>query len=477
MDRPLGSDAFTDPGQPPFQGYIDGITPPYVISGWAIGAVDPEVDKLVVVVTVGGKEIGRAEARDHRADLVRFGSGGFGFSVFLSTGIPFWAIYNDAIEVSIWRRASRLGELTFDDGLRTTARLLECAVIMHALDTMTAHDIEVHMRVNRPYIVPPIADALTASISSLKADHALLPIFETPPERLLSTLTFKAGMRSPDLTAGLGRDGTLFLLGGSNHVEEQFAVPYGDPTAERVAEAWAGFVRRRSEFALSIGAAFVQTVVPEKLSVMRELWDGKPSAPAAILHAFEAMIAASDLSDCYVSGLASVARLPLGTPFRKIDSHFSPRGAQAVFADICAKLGLPSVGSPVFDQPILLDGDLSRRFFGHDMYEAGLQAAEPWFRSGIHGIESVMPPTGYIGRRMVFRNEHAPIRKKVLLFGNSFADNPPFQGSLSYWFSTWFEEYHFVFAPSLDADYARKISPDILICQTVERFMPELPAS
>ncbi len=462
---------------PRFHGYIDGITPPFTISGWAVGTLDPEHDKLTVVFTMGGSELGRGEASGYRADLTHLGSGHFAFAVFLGAGIPFWAIYNDAIEVSVWSGHELLGGLAFDAGLKATARLLECAMILHEFDRMSAQELEVYLRINKPYVAAPIADALGASISSLKADHTLLEIFAPPPHGALSTLTFKAGLRSSDLAAGLGRDGYLFLVGGSNRVEEQFAVPYGDEHAGRVAEAWAGFVRSRREFAASIGARFVQTVIPEKLSVMREFWDGKSSAPAAILHAFEAIIEAGDLAGEYVSGLASIRRLPLGTPFRKIDSHFSPRGAQALFESICAKLGLPPVGHPAFDRPILLDGDLSRRFFGHDMYETSMQAAEPWFRSGIRGIEAVMPPTGYIGRRMVFRNEHAPFKKKLLMFGNSFADNPAFQGSLSYWFSTWFEEYHFVFSPSLDVEYASTIKPDILVCQTVERFMPELPAT
>ena len=45
------------------------------------------------------------------------------------------------------------------------------------------------------------------------------------------------------------------------------------------------------------------------------------------------------------------------------------------------------------------------------------------------------------------------------------------QSSLSYWLAGWFEEFHFVFSPDLDQDYVDRINPDVVICQTIERFL------
>jgi hypothetical protein len=87
------------------------------------------------------------------------------------------------------------------------------------------------------------------------------------------------------------------------------------------------------------------------------------------------------------------------------------------------------------------------------------------------------PPGGYVGKSYVFRNELAPIRKKVILFGNSFFDNHVFQGSVSYWMAAWFEEYHFVFKPEMDIGYIEAEEPDVVICQTIERFLELVPSS
>lgn len=70
----------------------------------------------------------------------------------------------------------------------------------------------------------------------------------------------------------------------------------------------------------------------------------------------------------------------------------------------------------------------------------------------------------------------APIQKKVVVFGNSFFAGHLIQSSINYWMSIWFSEYHFLSSAAMSADYIGAEKPDIVICQTIERFLDVVPA-
>jgi hypothetical protein len=230
--------------------------------------------------------------------------------------------------------------------------------------------------------------------------------------------------------------------------------------------------RRRSH-----GARFLQIVVPDNITVVRELYDGQMSSPSATLAAFEALCSRGLPPSCYLSGLTALAKLPYGTAFKKVDSHLTPAGAFAVFAEICAMLGHDIQGNIPFDVPYLTSGDLATRFFGHPLYETCYAAREPGFAAGrILVWERPPPPGRYGGRRQIFKNDMAPIRKKAVAFGNSFFEGYENQGSINYWMSIWFAEYHFCNGADVDLDYIRRESPDIVLAQTIERFMEGIPA-
>ena len=173
-----------------------------------------------------------------------------------------------------------------------------------------------------------------------------------------------------------------------------------------------------------------------------------------------------------------LAGLPFATAFRKIDTHLTPRGAFAIFAEICAMLDRRLPAAVPFDRPYMASGDLAQRFFGHPLYEVCHAAHEPAFASGRSVIAERHPPRGhYHGKQQVFRNELAPIKLKAVVFGNSFFDGHVVQGSINYWMSIWFEEYHFVFSSEMDAAYVEREKPDVVLCQTIERFLETVPQS
>jgi hypothetical protein len=93
-------------------------------------------------------------------------------------------------------------------------------------------------------------------------------------------------------------------------------------------------------------------------------------------------------------------------------------------------------------------------------------------------METVPEQNSHMGRKQIWKNPNAPHKAKVVVFGNSycsFVENG--QSNLSWWFSKWCEEYHFIWTNEVDWAYIDEISPDYVIWQGTERFLPVVPAS
>ena len=64
----------------------------------------------------------------------------------------------------------------------------------------------------------------------------------------------------------------------------------------------------------------------------------------------------------------------------------------------------------------------------------------------------------------------------MVVFGNSFFDLGGSARTLSWWCARAFSEFHFTWSPDMDEDYVRNANATWVVCQTVERFMPSVPA-
>jgi hypothetical protein len=79
----------------------------------------------------------------------------------------------------------------------------------------------------------------------------------------------------------------------------------------------------------------------------------------------------------------------------------------------------------------------------------------------------------HVGSNVVFVNRHSGVQKKAILFGDSFAEYRPHL--LTGLLAETFAEFHFIWSTSIDYSYIDRVSPDIVITEIVERFMPQLP--
>lgn len=278
---------------------------------------------------------------------------------------------------------------------------------------------------------------------------------------------------SEDAVCIRGRSGTLFLHGGSNDVAAMYQP---SDEARNVASVWEQTVASRSSRVTAAGMRFLQVFVPEKTSVMPHLSPYPVSGPSGMWTALESTIGSSPNVLMWLPTHATVD-VPEAV-FLQQDSHLSTYGALLLTRAIVQRLGFDA--SPIEASRVSVHqrtGDLAGRFAALNEHELERAAAAQSVRYAGHElpapnlIDSFTPESGHTGTRRVWRSPAAPFDQKLVVFGNSFFERGGASFSLSWWFARLFRELHFVWTGPLDLDYAVQAKADVVIGQTIERFL------
>ncbi|MDE2179212.1 MAG: hypothetical protein KGJ50_13090, partial [Xanthomonadaceae bacterium] len=162
----------------------------------------------------------------------------------------------------------------------------------------------------------------------------------------------------------------------------------------------------------------------------------------------------------------------------RLDTHLTVPAAYRIFSLCLDRLGLGCPFPLDLSVETELVGDISDRFFGVPLTETYLAPAPAFvatYTGALELVERIDDGIHHIGTRYAWRNELAPIDLKVVAFGNSFFERGGTARSITWWFQRAFREFHFLWSPELNMDYVRMIKPDIVVCQTIERFLGRLP--
>ncbi len=215
--------------------------------------------------------------------------------------------------------------------------------------------------------------------------------------------------------------------------------------------------------------------------MLADKYPGDIVVPTRLLAALEDRIAADrDLAGCYLSGCSLLRdhaqRLEA---FLKVDSHLTPFGTWLVFSEVMRRLGYDPGPAPAFTRHRATFGDMTERFFSLNFLdcraEMDVGVPDP-FHASARRTYAFAPAVGHIGMAESWTNPTAPIAASLLVFGNSFSGPAgKQQNSLSWWLARWFQSYHFVWAPGLSDALVAKLRPDIVLCQTIEWFLPDVP--
>ena len=277
----------------------------------------------------------------------------------------------------------------------------------------------------------------------------------------------------------VGRDGWLFLTGGTNRVMDRYR---GGLRHWLLLRAWTRLIKARAARAESLGIRCLHVVVPEKLSVYDDKTDGLRYAPAkASTRRLARRLARNPAYLDLLAPLRAARNGPVPL-YLRTDTHWTARGCLLAYRAIMRALGaippadigirpevvsdeVMDIGEKLRDRPrerierFMLQRDAERVEVGPLLaaYEAEGRDRE------VH-----------VGAHVVYRNASAGADpRRLVLFGDSCAHFDPFL--LTGMLAESFSEVHFVWSASLDWAYVERVRPDILLFELAERFLARVP--
>lgn len=423
-----------------------------IISGWAF---DPETtlsESLIVTCKFDGIVIGQSQLIGTRDDLRNrvSKSENLLFKIQLSQPINPIDLISQRVVVGV-----------------------QSATANQILPLTTALTLQL-IRMDTPAYVWPNPSTASANDSGTVLPHSA----DRARQGDLAPVMLPVGLESVDKSARVGHNGHLFLTGGTNGVESLYKDNSPEFTREKT-EAWLGLFNTRREESSSRGIKFLQCIIPEKLTVLSKMAPFPVPSPTPLLQQIESALESSDF---YISGVRTLDKWDKpDDAFLKTDSHFSPSGAQVMFGKLASKID-PSmaeiVNSLEMDSRRFEMGDLSRRFYGLPIYgeyiEPGTSQIAKHTKSLVQ-TENFVSPTKHVGSRCSWRNDGAIDPRKIIVFGNSFFGPGKRSKELSWWAKMFFREFHFVWNPEIDWNIVDRVRPDVIIGQTIERYLPVVP--
>ena len=277
----------------------------------------------------------------------------------------------------------------------------------------------------------------------------------------------------------VGRDGWLFLIGGSNRVMDRYR---GGLRHWLLLRGWTRLIRTRAARARTLGIRCLHVVVPEKLSVYDNMTEGLRYDPGKASTRRLARRLARDPS--YLDLLAPLragrdGRVPL---YLRTDTHWTAEGCLLAYREIMRALGaLPP--ADIAARPRTVAHELMD--LGEKLRERPRERLERFMlqrdaaRVAVGALLAAYEAQGrdreiHVGAHVVYRNEAVGADPRCLvLFGDSCAHFDPFL--LTGLLAESFREVHFVWSASLDWAYIERVRPDILLFELAERFLARLP--
>lgn len=316
--------------------------------------------------------------------------------------------------------------------------------------------------------VPALDIQATTNVSNPKISLIPLDAYEDSVVQI--------GSVSHNGDVAIGKKGYIFLIGGSNNVMEQYRKAPDSRTLER----WINLIAGREERCKALGIKFLQMIIPEKQSVVPEYFPWVLDGPTPLFSEINALLKPREYyADCYkiLRDLFVVRGLD---PYRRVDSHLSYFGAEAIIRHAVPDLKLPEAVFPLKFHAELRKGDLGGKFFQGQMAEYALvPQPDVWpFSDERPELKFKLEVEGRHGNTVYQWAAKKPLNnRKLLIFGNSMFERGGSPLGLSWWMSRIFAETRFVWSGGIFAEHLEEFKPHYVICQTVERFLTTVPGT
>jgi hypothetical protein len=277
-----------------------------------------------------------------------------------------------------------------------------------------------------------------------------------------------------------GRDGWLFLIGGSNSVSSLYdrnSALLGDSTVRK----WADLIERRARRFEQLGIQYVHVNVPEKLTI----YDDKLCDPPIVDWSLSPAVRLRDMLQRSPYG---PVWLDLIEPFKtapnkddlyfKTDSHWSGEGCYLAYRLICERIGLTPEPDLLMRAHQSINGklDMGSKFDPPiyepvKLYDFRMKSMRVYRNAIARYLET--PEFGaaiHVGTHVRYLNRTpGAAKKKILIFGDSFSSQRG--DALTAMFAETARDVEFVWSSNLDWPFIKRVKPDVVIYELVERFM------
>ncbi|QIA64454.1 hypothetical protein GT360_13560 [Vibrio astriarenae] len=286
-----------------------------------------------------------------------------------------------------------------------------------------------------------------------------------------SGFNLDVGSRTYCNSVVVGLKGFLFLVGGSNNLEYQYECP---PDNELL-NSWCQLIEERAKIFDSLNIKYLNFIIPEKQSVLTDEYPGEISCCTPLLSGITDRLGGKEFFfDAY--GYMRSKYIEGSKFYRKLDSHLSYIGNLSILEAVLSKLNININSGDLFAGELSVEkipGDLSNRFCFGQMKEEHLIGTDKLNNPEV--VYSYSPEGGHQRSHYHWKNDNPLVNKKVIIFGNSMFERGDSATGLSYWFSRIFSETVFYWSKSVEMSLVNEFKPDVVITQTVERFLMGIP--
>lgn len=257
-------------------------------------------------------------------------------------------------------------------------------------------------------------------------------------------------MTASKIKALVGKNGFLFLRNDKNKVFRQISGEY-TLTPLEVAR-WKAEIDYRADACRSVGAQYLYLIVPNKHCVYPQyLADGHVISEARIARKLETA-SPHVLYPCDL--LKEYGELA----YYRTDTHWTSVGCAVVWNEIAGKLRLGTALDIAQTKQVTMVGDLGNKLSPQqtsiaDELDIETGTVETW-NNGLHNR----------GFASIHTNKNSNL-KRAIIFGDSFT------ASHIKYISAYFSDLYFVNSNLFSLDLIQKLAPDVVITQTVERFI------
>ena len=274
----------------------------------------------------------------------------------------------------------------------------------------------------------------------------------------------------------VGKKGYVFLVKALMDIEALYA----DNSVEtlNIADLWENIIRYRLELSAINNYEFRQIIIPEKISLANKLFYRDIAAKSPLMSRLETMLNKNPyLEKSYVSAYDTLLPHVYSTPspIFPVDTHFTTFGTYKMLCSILHSLGMdmPIVNFPE-SKPY--ESDVGKMITGSPVFEDDLIPVFSGMTSEPELIEKYdAPDGGHFTTRRGWRCPSAPINRRVLVIGNSYFGLGLHSREMSWWGARLFTEFHFIWGHHFNYADVNRVNPDIVIGQTIERYLGTAP--